>query len=846
MSSTERFTNLPIDFLAPYSLEESKKQNLLENKEVRSHLTVAPDTLVSDVVRLLSMEECAYYHCSTSKSVRQRQGCVLIVEDSRLVGIFTKTDAVKLMASQVDFTTLKIAEVMQRQVITLTLTDSTNISSALSLLRDHDISHLPVLDEQGILLGAIAEASLLQVLNTRFEEQTALHQELDAVKESLREAEAEIERRVEERTFELLRANVRLEQEIMERNRAEAALRESEERFRTMADTAPVMIWLAGTDKLCNYFNKGWLEFTGRTLEEEIGFGWVERVHPDDYGYCLDIYFTSFELRQGFSMEYRLQRHDGEYRWIFDIGTPRFNPDGSFAGFIGSCIDISDRKLAEQKISEQAALLDVATDAILVRGMSGEIFYWNKGAERLYGWSGEEVIGKSATNILYKDVSLQLEVALKTVAETGAWQGELNKIHRNGKDIIVESHWTMVFDAAGQPKFILTVDTDITEKKLLEAQFLRTQRLESLGILASGIAHDLNNILTPILAIAQLLPLTLPKIDERNQNMLEILEANTKRGADLVKQILSFARGGEGKRTLIQVKHLIVDIEKIAKGSFPKSIEIQRNILDTLWTVKGDATQLHQVFMNLAVNARDAMPNGGTLTITAENQLIDTNYAAMNIEAKAGAYVVVTFTDTGVGISSENLDKIFDPFFTTKELGKGTGLGLSTVHSIIKNHHGFIEVRSQVDSGSSFRVYLPASKHTTRVAAESLDLPEGNGELILFVDDEAAISEIAKNTLETHNYRVLVANNGIEAIALYAQHKHQIKAVMMDLIMPSLDGTTAIRALQKMNAQVSIIIMSGTSEINLAHGIDGMQGFLEKPFTAKHLLSSLHNAIVRN
>ncbi len=839
MSSTQRFTNLA-------SLQLLSARYSLGKSLFESHLTVTPDTLVSDVVRLLSMQECACCHCSMSKSVRQRQGCVLIVEDSRLVGIFTESDAVKLMASQVDFTTIQIASVMQRQVITLTQTDSTNISTALSLLRDHDISYLPVLNEQGILQGLITSASLLQVLSTWEEEQVVLCQKLDAVKESLRQAEAEIERRVEERTFELLRANVRLEQEIIERNRAEAALRESEERFRTMADTAPVMIWVAGIDKLYNYFNKSWLEFTGRTLEEEVGSGWLNRVHPDDYGYCLDKYFTSFQMQQSFSMEYRLQRHDGEYRWIFDIGTPRFNPDGSFAGFIGSCIDISDRKSSEQKIREQAALLDVATDAIFVRSLDSEIFYWNKGAERLYGWSAEEVIGKSATKILYKDVSLQLEVALKTVAETGVWQGQLNKVHKNGKDIIVESHWTMVFDAVGQPKFILTVDTDITDKKLLEAQFLRTQRLESLGILASGIAHDLNNILTPILAIAQLLPLTLPKIDERNQNMLHILEANTKRGADLVKQILSFARGGEGKRTLIQVKHLIVDIEKIVKGTFPKSIEIQRNILDTLWTVKGDATQLHQVFMNLAVNARDAMPNGGTLTITAENQLIDTNYAAMNIEAEAGAYVVVTFSDTGLGISSGILDKIFDPFFTTKELGKGTGLGLSTVHSIIKNHHGFIEVRSQVNSGSSFRVYLPASKHTTRVAAESLDLPEGNGELILFVDDETAISEIAKNTLETHNYRVLIANNGIEAIALYAQHKHQIKAVVMDLIMPSLDGTTAISALRKMNPQVSIIIMSGTSEINLAHGIDGMQGFLEKPFTAKHLLSSLHNAIVRN
>ncbi len=505
--------------------------------------------------------------------------------------------------------------------------------------------------------------------------------------------------------------------------------------------------------------------------------------------------------------------------------------------------DLSAVKVGEVMTQEVISLRLSNNNNVL--SLDGTIYYWNKGAEQMYGWHSEEVIGRNADDILYREIPSQLPEILAVVTQKGYWQAELEKIRKDGKDIIVDSQWTLVKEETGQPKFILIVGTDITDKKQLESKILRTQRLENLGILAGGIAHDLNNILTPILAVAQLLPLTLKNIDQRNQDMLNILEQNTKRGAKLVKQILSFARGDEEKRSSIQIKHLLLDVEQMAQGTFPKSIEFRRHIDDNLWVISADATQIHQVLMNLAVNARDAMPDGGTLTITAQNQFIDDNYTKMNIEAKPGDYVVVTFADTGMGIAPNIIDKIFDPFFTTKEAGKGTGLGLSTVLSIVKNHGGFVEVHHS-EPGSIFKIFLPAiGNQISTSSRDDVAIIKGNGELILFVDDELAIAEVSTSTLEAHNYQVVTANNGIEAIAIYAQNKLEIKLIIIDLMMPILDGITTIRTLKKMNPDVPIILMSASevSEDKAKAKEFGVADFLAKPFTANDLLSALYRMI---
>lgn len=505
--------------------------------------------------------------------------------------------------------------------------------------------------------------------------------------------------------------------------------------------------------------------------------------------------------------------------------------------------EIQERKRSEHTIRQQAALLDITKDAIFVRGSENHILFWNKGSEHLYGWKAEETVGKNADEILLSKNLSQLPNYQQSLTRDGTWEGELHQVTKDRKEIIVASRWTLMQDENGHPtKSILVVNTDITEKKQLEAQFLRAQRHESIGTLASGIAHEINNALTPILASIQLLGYKLP--DEQSQRLLSILETNTKRSADLMKKVLSFARGVEGKRTILQVRDLILEIGQIIKQTFPKSILFRTDVqAENLWTIRGDSTQLHQVLMNLCVNARDAMPNGGILEISARNFWIDAQYARINIEAKVGAYVIVTVADTGIGIPAENLDRIFEPFFTTKDVGQGTGLGLSTVTGIIKSHNGFIKVFSEVGKGTQFNIYLPATQSiaTEATPANSQEVGTGHGELILVVDDEDAILETTKTTLEHNAYKVLTASNGMEAIAQYAQHKQEIGVVLVDIIMPLMDGLTTIRTLQKMNPQAKIIAVSGLvsnyqmSEIMSA----GVKKFLPKPYTSYDLLKNL-------
>lgn len=637
---------------------------------------------------------------------------------------------------------------------------------------------------------------------------------------------------------------VRCMRYAIERQRAEEALRQSEERFRVALKNSPIIVSTQDKELIYTWvYNSS----PGLTKEDReiVGKRDLDLLNWEEGQRLTDIKKRVLLTGAGTREEVSITTVQG--RRYYDLTVePLRNEAQEVVGITCASIDISDRKLAEEKIREQAALLDVTADAIFVRDLENRIIFWNKGAENLYGWRSEEVYGQDATQLLYKDEPLsEVGTAMLTVMSKGQWQGELTKVTKSGKEVLVASRWTLVCNEDHSPKSILTVDTDITEKKQLETQVFRTQRLESIGTLASGIAHDLNNILTPILAVAQLLPLKFPDLDSEHQHLLEILEDSARRGADLVKQVLSFARGVEGKRMTLQPKHLIKEVVKIVKQTFPKSIEVFMDVPKDLWTVCGDSTQLHQVLMNLYVNARDAMPCGGCLTISAENLAVDENYARMHLEAKVGPYTVITVTDTGVGIAPEILERIFEPFFTTKELGKGTGLGLSTAIGIVKSHGGFVNVYSEVGRGTSFKVYLPAVQETEVQLTQELEPLIGKGELILVVDDEPGIQEITKTSLEAYNYKTLIAGDGIEAIALYAQNRHQISAVLMDMMLPSLDGITAIRTLQKIDPKVKIIATSGLmSSSKLAEASDaGAKVFLAKPYTVKELLLTLQKLL---
>jgi two-component system, cell cycle sensor histidine kinase and response regulator CckA len=511
--------------------------------------------------------------------------------------------------------------------------------------------------------------------------------------------------------------------------------------------------------------------------------------------------------------------------------------------------DSSERRrhdMAAQRIREQAELLNKARDAIIVTDLDGVITFWNKGAERVCGWTARDVVGRRLDHILGTGSHAGIEMAKKALEEKDEWRGEFHIHDKQGKLLVMEISASLIRDDQGLPKARLCIGTDVTAKRDLEEQFLRVQRLESIGMLASGIAHDLNNVLAPIFLAAPLLRehATNP-VDLR---MITTLEKSAERGAGLVRQILGFAHGVGGERQLLQVKHLLRDTLSVINETFPKGIKAEEHIAGDLWPIMANPTQVQQVLLNLCVNARDAMPHGGTLVLTAENCFLDAQSARGIEGASAGAWLVLQIEDTGTGIPPEALARIWEPFFTTKGVGKGTGLGLSTVRGIVENHKGFINMKTRVGQGTSFRVYFPASAATSgRDNADTVApfATRGDGELVLVADDETTILEITSTILSRNGYKVIVARDGTEAVALFAKRCDEIRLVISDRSMPNLGGADLCKVLHRLNPNVKILTMSGLDD----GSVEGSQmekftgGCLIKPFKPQVLLQAVQRIL---
>jgi two-component system, cell cycle sensor histidine kinase and response regulator CckA len=497
--------------------------------------------------------------------------------------------------------------------------------------------------------------------------------------------------------------------------------------------------------------------------------------------------------------------------------------------------DRLQRYYAEELIREQAELIEKTRDGIVVTDLAYSILSWNPGAAGIFGWSADEAIGQNALKLFGAGLESSAMAMEKHLATGEEWRGEIGVTSKAGKEILVEIRVTLIRDPLGQPKSCLSIINDITERRKLEEQFLRAQRLESLGMLATGLAHDLNNALAPIMMADAILRTRVT--DPGDLKLLELIGRSGQRSAAMVRQIVSFASGDTREKVLIQAKHLLNDIQQLMQETFPKSIRLESDIPAGLWTVQGSPSQLHQMMVNLCINARDAMPRGGTLRLVARNQILTDEEARPFPDATPGPFVVFEVSDSGAGIPAFVIEHIWQPFFAAKNEGRGIGLGLSTVRGIVVSHNGFVTVTSQMGHGSTFRVFLPAAETLSTGGSASSSTPpfviRGTGELVLVVDDEEGIRESVGAVLRQNGYRPLITSDGIEALAQYSGRLPEISLIISDLDMPGLGGVAFSKAILRLSPTTKILFISGA--IEQPESTAGT-AFLGKPFTGETLL----------
>ena len=476
---------------------------------------------------------------------------------------------------------------------------------------------------------------------------------------------------------------------------------------------------------------------------------------------------------------------------------------------------------------------------------TGNITFLNLEFEKVTGWLRSEWIGKPFTHLLHPEDIPRAQAAFKqTCRGKTSNRHELRILCKPGH--YATGEFTGIPQIhKGQVVGELGIARDITARKQMEEHLLRNQRLESIGSLAGGIAHDLNNILGPILMSASMLGEDIP--EQTAKELVQLIQESAQRGADIVNQVLTFARGAKGEQKILEPRRWIGEVERFLKETLPKTIHFKVTLPEGLWNISGNMTQLQQVFINLCLNARDAMPEGGNLTLSAKNIDVCEHFAARVPDAKPGRHVRINVTDSGSGIPRDILQKIFDPFFTTKAPDKGTGLGLSTVIGIVKGHGGFMTIDSKVGRGSKFSAYFPATSQSQAPSCfqQHVSLPPGKGELILVVDDEASICKMIRTILTKTGYTTLTASDGKEALELFKKHRSSIKAVLTDLAMPVMDGVALTRALKELNPSLPIIASTGQASEQRYNELKGLNvlSFLSKPYNAQQLIAIVHHAL---
>lgn len=634
---------------------------------------------------------------------------------------------------------------------------------------------------------------------------------------------------------------------------SEAKTRESERTLETLISNLPGIAYRCRFDQnwTMEFISNACLDLTGYSshdLVQNNRISYSSIIHPEDREFVWDLIHTSVKKKKSYQLTYRIFTSDGIEKWVWEKGRGIYDKNGSVLFLEGFITDVTEQKRTEERLRFQSQLLDSVRESVVATGLNDTVIYWGKGAQALYGYSPNEVIGESFTQLIENQNPSHHSEQLEKVKREGSWQGQNLQKNKADKTFWADTMISLVSNERGEPCGFIRIDRDLTERKKLEIQLQHSQKMEAIGRLAGGIAHDFNNILMVINGYCDVL---LEQLDKNNSiyNQLKEIRTAGDRAVDLTRQLLTFSRKQVLQRKPINLNNLIDDMAQMIHRLIGADIQLKIIKDDKLGLIKSDISQLEQIIMNLVVNARDAMAQGGNLTIQTDNIYLNKAQTSHYHGAKPGAYLLLKIQDTGCGMSSDVKERIFEPFFTTKEFGKGTGLGLSTVYGIVKQSDGFIHIETELNVGTTFYIYFPRVQdmHEEYESKQETETPLCGKESILLVEDDESVRTLIHQILESYGYFIYSAQNGEEAERYFNEYKNQIHLLLTDVVMPGISGRKIAQKFLVQYPPLRVVYISGyTDDTIVRHGIlENDVAYLQKPFTPEELAKTVREVLDR-